>query len=241
MNKLPISLAAAMACAFAFSSAASAAVVVITHAKALAGNVTPGDTPGYPVTLSLPGSYRLATDLSPTAGKNGITASVQDITIDLNGFTLSGGPIGGANNGLNGIVGSGARLTIQNGKINSFKASAIIAPNSPYLIVENVRIITSVGIGIDNTGGSFARIQNNTVASNGADAISCGISCFVQGNVVSGNGGNGITLVSGGVMENTINDNTGFGIFNFFNPADTVSCHNAFFGNGAAVNNVNVC
>lgn len=27
--------------------------------SALAGDVTPGDTPGYPVTLSLPGKYKL--------------------------------------------------------------------------------------------------------------------------------------------------------------------------------------
>ena len=33
-------------------------VILIDQNKALAGNVTPGDTPGFPVTISLPGSYR---------------------------------------------------------------------------------------------------------------------------------------------------------------------------------------
>jgi hypothetical protein len=42
---------------------ASAAVIVITHQKALAGNVTPGDATGYPVTLSRPGSYEFDTCL----------------------------------------------------------------------------------------------------------------------------------------------------------------------------------
>ena len=39
--------------------AAADDTVVITHAKALAGNVTQGDAPGYPVTLSKAGRYRV--------------------------------------------------------------------------------------------------------------------------------------------------------------------------------------
>ena len=240
MKKLAISLVA-MACALAFSSAASAAVVVITNARALAGNVTPGDAPGYPVTLSRSGSYLLETDLTPGSGLNGIVANSSDITIDLGGFKLSGGPAGGANNALNGIVGLGDRLTVRNGKINSFRVTGMSAPNRPYLIVENVRIINNTGIGIDNTGGSFARIQDSTVATNSGHGISCGIGCFVQGSSVSGNGGNGITLVSGGVVGNTISDNTGTGIFNFFNSADSRACSNAIVSNGAPVNNVSSC
>jgi hypothetical protein len=34
-------------------------VILIDQNKALAGNVTPGDTPGFPVIISQPGSYRL--------------------------------------------------------------------------------------------------------------------------------------------------------------------------------------
>src|SRR5215208_2216353 len=47
--------------------------IVITQAKALAGNVTPGDTPGFPVTLSRAGSYILGSNLQASAGKAGIT------------------------------------------------------------------------------------------------------------------------------------------------------------------------
>ena len=81
------------ACAIVSVTPASAAdgQVVITQAKALAGDVTPGDAAGFPVTLSLPGSYVLASNLSPGKDLDGIVAAVQDISIDLNGFTLSGG------------------------------------------------------------------------------------------------------------------------------------------------------
>ncbi len=40
----------------------------------MAGAVTPGDTPGFPVTISLPASYRLAGNLTLPAGADGIQA-----------------------------------------------------------------------------------------------------------------------------------------------------------------------
>jgi hypothetical protein len=36
----------------------------ITQAKALNGSVAPGDTAGFPVTISVPGSYRLMGNLT---------------------------------------------------------------------------------------------------------------------------------------------------------------------------------
>ena len=50
-------------------------VVLIDQNHALAGNVTPGDTPGFPVTISQPGSYRLTGNLIvPDAN----TTAIQD-------------------------------------------------------------------------------------------------------------------------------------------------------------------
>ena len=219
--------------AFSFTFAAPAmaddGAVLITQANAAAGNVTPGDAPGFPVTLSVAGSYVLGSNLIPGANRNGIVAAAPDITIDLNGFVMSGGPAGGANNSLRGIVGQGDRLTVQNGKINSFEVAGIAYPLRQFLIVENMRIISS-GSGIDNTGGAFARIQNNTVAANAGFGILCGNSCHVESNIVSGNGGIGITLGAGMAFGNTITTNGSFGLFNNANP-DVLSCHNVFVGN----------
>ena len=65
-------------------------VVLINQAKALAGNVTPGDAPGFPVTLSRRGSYRLSGNLRVARDTNGLEVAAEDITIDLNGFTIRG-------------------------------------------------------------------------------------------------------------------------------------------------------
>src|SRR5579864_3177056 len=66
-------------------------VVLINQANALAGNVTPGDTPGFPVTISQSGSYKLSSNLviaDPNA--NGIQITADNVTIDLNGFSIIG-------------------------------------------------------------------------------------------------------------------------------------------------------
>ncbi len=66
------------------------AQATIDHTKALAGNVTPGDAAGYPITISRPGHYKLMSNLTVPAGSKGIEATVPNVTLDLNGFTVSG-------------------------------------------------------------------------------------------------------------------------------------------------------
>ncbi|MEO8603522.1 MAG: right-handed parallel beta-helix repeat-containing protein [bacterium] len=66
-------------------------VIEINQARALAGGVTSGDTPGYPVTISQPGSYRLTGNLTlPNANLDGIQVAASAVTIDLNHFTIRG-------------------------------------------------------------------------------------------------------------------------------------------------------
>jgi len=186
--------------------------ILITHAKALGGNVTPGDAANYPVTLSRSGSYILGSDLSPGPNRDAIVVASSDIAIDLNGFKISGGPAGGTNNARFGILANGDRLTVRNGTITGFESSAIQAPNRHYLIVEQMRMINSLH-GISNPTGRFARIQNNTIATNLRTGIICGANCHVESNVVSGNGYWGIYIDAGTVLDNTITNNGRSGIY----------------------------
>ena len=65
-------------------------VVLIDQARAVAGNITPGDAPGFPVSITRAGSYKLAGNLLAPEGVNGIEISSSNVTLDLNGFTLAG-------------------------------------------------------------------------------------------------------------------------------------------------------
>ena len=124
----------------AFASSAEAVtvangVVLFNQADALAGNVTPGDAPGFPVTLSAIGVYRLSGNLLPTAGTDGIDVTAPDVTIDMFGFRLAG-----AGAALNGINGHQRALTVLNGTIRGFTASGILA-DSDYLRVSGVCLL----------------------------------------------------------------------------------------------------
>jgi hypothetical protein len=76
---------------FSVSPVAVDGVVLIDQNKALAGSVTPGDLPGFPISIKQPGSYRLAGNLTlPDANTSGIEINVQNVTLDLNGFAILG-------------------------------------------------------------------------------------------------------------------------------------------------------
>jgi hypothetical protein len=81
---LPLLLAAAAA------ARASDGRVELNHARATAGGITPGDTPGYPVTLSASGSYVLTGNLTPPASTGGLVVTAPDVSVDLNGFAVRG-------------------------------------------------------------------------------------------------------------------------------------------------------
>lgn len=66
------------------------AQATIDQNKALAGSVTPGDAPGFPITLSVPGSYKLTGNLVVPGGLDGIEITSDNVTLDLNGFRIAG-------------------------------------------------------------------------------------------------------------------------------------------------------
>jgi hypothetical protein len=73
----------------------SEGVIEINQAAALAGGITPSDTPGFPVTLDQPGSYRLTGDLvhegPGPAQVIGLVITAEDVSLDLGGFSVSVG------------------------------------------------------------------------------------------------------------------------------------------------------
>src|SRR5688572_23105176 len=107
LRRLTVSVLACFAALFAGVDVAWSQVL-IDQAKANAGNVTPGDTPGFPVTITQPGSYRLTSNLTVSnENTTAIRITTNDVTIDLNGFRLKGpvvcsGPQGNCNLGGTG-------------------------------------------------------------------------------------------------------------------------------------------
>jgi hypothetical protein len=71
-------------------------VTEINQTRALEGGVTPGDTPGFPVTISVSGSYQLTSNLEvadTATGAIDVVTDVQEVhpvEIDMNGFSVLG-------------------------------------------------------------------------------------------------------------------------------------------------------
>src|SRR5262249_14253614 len=71
--------------------AADDGVTLIDQKAATTGKVTPADTPGFPVTISEAGSYRLDSNLIvPDAGTTAIEITADNVTLDLGGFSIIG-------------------------------------------------------------------------------------------------------------------------------------------------------
>lgn len=192
-----------------FAGGASAyAQATIDHNKALAGNVTPGDGAGYPITISQPGSYKLTSNLYVPAGISGIVISAPNVTLDLNGFTIAG-PVTCSQNTTTRAVtcsaaysgqvyGIGAAaadlgIAIRNGTVQGFAGYGIFGSGND--LVERVHVTQNSFIGIDQTGTNDAnpRIADVLVDLNGVHGMTLNASGgVVSGSRVNANGGDGI-------------------------------------------------
>ncbi|MFZ0929787.1 MAG: hypothetical protein WAN11_14365 [Syntrophobacteraceae bacterium] len=203
-------------------------VVLIDQARANAGGVTPGDTRGFPVTISRSGSYRLSSNLTVTkANTTCIEITSDDVTLDLNGFTISGPTVctPGANksvscsptgNGIGVNAPTEANIAVTNGVVRGMGLDGINLAGTNTR-AENIQAYSNGGNGILSTIGT-----NNTSSNNGRVGIT-----IVNGsnNTSSNNGGDGIDS-SGTANNNVSNDNGGVGI-----NAGTAN-NNASFDNG---------
>lgn len=124
----------------ALIGAAAQAQTLIDQSKAMAGGITPGDAAGYPVTLSVPGSYKLTSHLWVPAGTSGIVITASGVSLDLNGFGIYSSTIdtdcsgagatlqckvtGGADHGVTAAAGV-TDTRVQNGIVANFGGYAL--------------------------------------------------------------------------------------------------------------------
>lgn len=183
-------------------------VILIDQTRALAGGVSPGDTAGFPVTLSQSGSYRLTSNLTvPDANTTAIEITADFVTLDLNGFTISGpvtcalsstvgvtcSPSGGTGSGVkggnvatNGVVTGPTGLSVRNGNVRGMGREGVFIYSG---VVEGVQV--------------YHNGRNGIIAFNTA---------IVQRSIAVLNGNNGIVSNNGVVTANTVLQNGRSGI-----------------------------
>jgi parallel beta-helix repeat protein len=159
---------------------------------------------GYPFKITggtNSGSYRLTGNLTAPLGTDGIDVTAPIVTIDLNGFSISG-------NGSVGINAAVGDVTVENGTITGFATGVNLGK---FGIVRNVHAdANGSGISVGDNSVVEDCTANNSTATTGA-AISCTGVCVISRNTASGNAKlDGIECVGNGclISGNTANANT---------------------------------
>ncbi len=143
---------------------------------------------GTTLRITKSGSYFLAANYVTALGAlPAITVAVNNVTINLNGFSLIG-PGGIATSSATGIfVAPGfSGVTIVNGTITKIRGTALV-------------------LGSSGTAGGLQLIGNN------GDGLQCTAACLVTNNVITGNTGTGLNFSdsTSGYQNNIISGNTG--------------------------------
>lgn len=182
--------------------------IVINQARALAGNITVGDTAGFPVSINTPGYYVLTSNLTvPNQNTTAILVNANNVTIDLNGFAILG-PNVCATDGFN----VAQPCTMPSG--SPFSGVGVDAGSAVAFSVLNTRIINGT---IDGVGGIgiFANVNARIEGVNVSNCGSYGIYTFggvIRDTLVRGCGSTGI-LTSGAIIKDSrAIFNRGYGI-----------------------------
>ncbi len=147
-----------------------------------------------PFTITESGSYYFTQNVTGSEGQNGITIAegVDNVTIDLMGYSLQG-----VEGSLHGIAsadrwGTNDNVSIRNGGISGFAGDGI---ELAYF-------------------GRGRIIEEMVISENGGHGIGWLRQGVVRSCIISGNGGSGIRLQSSVVVETcTIADNRSTGVF----------------------------
>ena len=218
-------------------------VLEINQASVAAGG-------GFPVSISQAGSYRLTSNLV-TSGSDGITATVDDVRIDLNGYALIGpGSCSPNIDGTgkltsvtcSGVAGVGVEgvASLSNGTIRGF-ATGIEGVADRALELDRMHL-TENGTGVEfATGDASLRITNSRFSVHfgpGVTTFGAVGNVVVLDSVFELNGARGLRLAAGLVSRSSFHQNGGEGIrSNSGRGAVVESCYfedNGFgiFGNG---------
>lgn len=199
--------------------------VLIDQAAALAGKVSPGDAPGFPVTLTRSGHYRLAGDLLVPADTSGIVIAAPRVTLELDGHSVRGpvqcrqtprslSVVCDAASRYSAVVGISSVATVaavvRNGTVQGFAGLGVHYGEGTVL--DGLQVRANAGVGI--AGARYAtpgRLRAVRVELNGGPGIVCE-HMHIEHSVFVANGGTGVDCRGAWFQHTVTRDNGGFGV-----------------------------
>ena len=183
-----------------------------------------------PYKIISPGSYYLTANLTATGSGAGITIAASNVTLDLYGFTLTGGGSGSVA-GIN-VPAAQKNILIQNGIVRGWTNGGINAWNATNSVIQGIRLSNNsapstffniAGLSV----GNGSTVKDCFVAYNSnSSGISVGSACTVSNCVARANSdGAGIRVMDSCYVVSNISDSNLTGItMGSGNRIDSNSC-----------------
>lgn len=199
---------------------AQAGVLEINQA-CIAQGCFAGDSPGLPISIKAPGSYRLTSSIQVT-DSNAITISGSDVHLDLAGFSVrcvsrvvigsfsaASGPTSLSQTQActeesgHGIEATGENVTIRNGTVRSFGSSGIRLLGEGST-VEGVTSRRNLHRGIDLQSADYSVVRNSIARDNGRTGIIGGSGSIIESCVSANNEQGGLSVSMGSMVRNSV-------------------------------------
>jgi hypothetical protein len=206
------------ACAFAVDGQ-----VVINQSTVMAGG-------GFPYKITQPGSYKLSGNLNVPSPVDGIDISTDNVTLDLNGFTITGAGINvcTAAQQCNGIFSPNNNITLKNGTIQGFTNGVNLSGGGHSVADIKATTITSMGMLIGNPFVPPSVVVRCTAFNNSLGS-SAGFRVFAVTMSDSAAGFNhiGIIATDSTLIHNVVSNNSAVGLM----PTRSLFGSNTILGN----------
>jgi len=167
-----------------------------------------------PYTITNAGSYYLTSNFfSGIFGGNGIIIKADNVSLDLNGFSLSAGPIF-----FGGLPGAGVNvpspqqnISIRNGTVSGWRIAGVQASAASNSRLDHLRASGNGGAGL--AIGSGGTVRSCVCSANGGGGILAGKDTLIAACSAAGNHLDGIKTLGGGLVNHcTASGNTNAGV-----------------------------
>lgn len=154
---------------------------------ALSQATAPGDADSV-FKITQPGSYYLTGPITGAAGKHAIQVDANDVSIDLNGFTVRGvtGALSGIVDRVDDALGTIKNLKVINGTIAEFPVRGIYCEYTTSGLIENLTVRSCGGGGVTFNGVLTAR-SSQFLNNSGGVGLNVGFAGTISDCVARGN------------------------------------------------------
>ncbi len=186
-----------------------------------------------PYTISSPGSYYLTKNLTGVASQHGIVIEADDVTLDLNGFTLRG--VSGSRDGIFADS-DNTGVTVRNGVVQGWGYSGFNGDSATQCRFSDLKVRSNTQSGL--VAGENAMVENCQVSLNGQVGIQIGPGGQVRDCMATYNGQRGISAQYGGSVADctaAFNGTDGISVSSECVVKDNACQSNGSSGDGAGI------